>query len=92
MLSVYLRSEVSTLSGFHCNKHLNDLIDYCLLIGAPRQSQGMKEQLELKLPKFCLWHVAWSLNICPAKFHATGKSCQKLIQSSMARGIFRMRG
>ena len=44
---------------------------------------------ELKLPKFCLWHVAWSLNICPAKFHATGKSCQKLILSSMASGIFR---
>jgi hypothetical protein len=44
---------------------------------------------ELKLPKFCLWHVAWSLNIRPAKFHATGKSCQKLILSSMASGIFR---
>jgi hypothetical protein len=44
---------------------------------------------ELKLPKFCLWHVAWSLNICPAKFHSTGKSCQKLILSSMASGIFR---
>jgi hypothetical protein len=42
MLSVYLRSKVSTLSGFHCNKHL---IDYCLLIRAPRQSRGMKEQM-----------------------------------------------
>ncbi len=42
MLSVYLWSKVSTLSGFHCNKHL---VDYCLLIGAPRQSGGMKEQM-----------------------------------------------
>jgi hypothetical protein len=44
---------------------------------------------ELKLPKFCLWHVAWSLNIPPAKFHASGKRCQKQILSSMASGIFR---
>jgi hypothetical protein len=44
---------------------------------------------ELKLPKFCLWHVAWSLNFRPAKFHASGKSCQKQILSSMASGIFR---
>ncbi len=45
--------------------------------------------LELKLPKFCLRHVAWSLNIPPAKFHASGKSCQKQILSSRASGICR---
>ncbi len=51
--------------------------------------QQLREDLELKLPKFCPWHVAWSLNIPPAKFHASGKSCQKQILSSMASGIFR---
>ncbi len=49
----------------------------------------VKLDQELKLPKFCLWHVAWSLNIPPAKIHAPGKSCQKQILSSMASGIFR---
>ncbi len=33
-----------------------------------------KGTVELKLPKFCLWHVAWSMNIPPTKFHAAGKS------------------